>query len=75
MFVVKYCKEYYPQALSLSAKINSHIMDTCQIEEGEDNQFDLFLNGEIFLSKKHMGKFPQLKDVERCLELLDPYSG
>ena len=75
MFVIKYCSSYYPQALQLSAKINSNVLDTCEIEEGELGQFDLLRNGELFLSKKHMGKFPELDNVERCLELLDPYSG
>ena len=76
MFIIKYCTawNYYPQAVSLSAQINSHIMDTCQIESGENGQFDSFLNGELFLSKKHMGKFFDIEDVKRCLALIKDWN-
>jgi len=75
MFVVKYCKEYYPQAISLSAKINSSVLDTCEIEEGEKDQFEIFRSGELFLSKKDMGRFPTVTDVDDMVDQLDPYSG
>ena len=51
MWVIKYCGSwnYKPQATSLSASINSLFPDTCEIEEGEKGQFDLFRNGELFM--------------------------
>ena len=66
MFNIKYCTSwhYYPQAASLSAHINSNVMDTCEIEGGEKGQFDIFLNGELFLSKEYMGRFPTKEDVD-----------
>ena len=69
MFTIKYCTawNYYPQAASLSAQINSHMMDTCEIEEGENGQFDVFHSGELILSKKPTDNFFTLEDVESCL--------
>ena len=77
MFNIKYCTSwhYYPQAASLSAHINSNVMDTCEIEGGEKGQFDIFRNGELFLSKEDMGRFPTKEDVDDMIEQLDPYSG
>ena len=75
MFVVKYCSSYYPQAISLSAKINSMVLDTCEIEEGEEGQFEIFRSGELFLSKEDMGRFPTVEDVDDMVDCLDPYSG
>ena len=74
MFVVKYCKEYYPQAISLSAKINSSVLDTCEIEEGEEGQFEIFRSGELFLSKEDMGRFPTKEDVDAMIKELEPFS-
>ena len=39
-------------------------MDTCEIEGGETGQFDIFRNGELFLSKEDMGRFPTKEDVD-----------
>ncbi len=68
MWTVKYCGRwnYRPQAESLSASINLHFPDTCEIEEGETGQFELFRNGESFL--KRTGKFIELSDVKARLE-------
>ena len=62
MFKVKYCGSwnYKPQATSLSAAINNNLPDTCEIEEGETGQFELFMSGESFLKAGH-GKFLELK--------------
>ena len=72
MFVIKYCTtwNYYPEATSLSAHINSNILDTCEIEEGENGQFDIFRNGELFLSKKDLGRFPTKEDIDNAIDLL-----
>ncbi len=43
------------------------MMDTCEIEEGENGQFDVFLSGELILSKKPTDNFFTLEDVESCL--------
>jgi hypothetical protein len=75
MFTIKYCPSYYPQAISLSAKINSMVLDTCEIEEGEEGQFEIFRSGELFLSKEDMGRFPTVEDVDDMVDCLDPYSG
>ena len=75
MFTIKYCSSYYPQAISLSAKINSMVLDTCEIEEGEEGQFEIFRSGELFLSKEDMGRFPTVEDVDDMVDCLDPYSG
>ena len=66
MFVIKDCSlwNYRPQAESLSAAINNHVLDTCEIQEGSKGQFDVFRNGEIFLSKAAMGRFPTKEDVD-----------
>ncbi len=50
-------------------------MDTCEIEGGEKGQFDIFRNGELFLSKEDMGRFPTVTDVNVMMDQLDPYSG
>ena len=47
--------------------------DTCEIEEGETGQFELFRSGESFMSAGH-GKFFDIEDVkekmvEKGLEL------
>ena len=40
--------------------------DTCEIEEGEGGQFELFRNGESFM-KKRTGKFFDLEYVKKKL--------
>ena len=70
MFVLKYCGSwnYRPQAEGLSAQINQHLPDTCEIEEGSRGQFDLYLNGELFLSKDVLQKFFTFEDVQLKLK-------
>ena len=46
-----------------------------KVEEGEKGQFDIFLSGELFLSKEAMGRFPTKEDIDDKLDSLDPYSG
>ena len=75
MFVIKYCGtwNYYPQAASLSAHINNNVLDTSEIEEGKTGQFDIFRNGELFLSKEDMGRFPTKEDVDNMIEQLESF--
>ena len=75
MFVIKYCGtwNYYPQAASLSAHINNNVLDTSEIEEGKTGQFDIFRNGELFLSKEDMGRFPTKEDVDDMIEQLESF--
>ena len=75
MFTIKYCSSYYTQAISLSAKINSMVLDTCEIEEGKKGQFEVFRSGELFLSKEDMGRFPTKEDVDDMIKELEPFSG
>ena len=70
MWTVKYCGQwnYRPQAESLSAAINNTLADTCEIEEGETGQLELFMSGESFLKAGH-GKFFGIEEVkEKMLE-------
>ena len=48
-------------------------MDTCEIEGGETGQFDIFRNGELFLSKEDMGRFPTKEDVDDMIEQLESF--
>jgi len=57
----------------LSAHINSNVMDTCEIEGGENGQFDIFRSGELFLSKEDMGRFPTKEDVDDMIEQLESF--
>jgi len=57
----------------LSAHINSNVLDTCEIEEGERGQFDIFRSGELFLSKEDMGRFPTKEDVDDMIEQLESF--
>jgi hypothetical protein len=50
----------------LSAAINNMFPDTCEIEEGEKGQFELFQSGKSFMSTGH-GKFFGLEDVKKKL--------
>ena len=52
---------------------NSNVMDTCEIEGGENGQFDIFRNGELFLSKEDMGRFPTKEDVDHMIEQLESF--
>ena len=45
----------------MSAAINNTLADTCEIEEGETGQFELFLSGESFMKAGH-GKFFGIED-------------
>ena len=76
MFNIKYCTSwnYYPQAARLSAHINNNVLDTCGIEGGKRGQFDIFRNGELFLSKEDMGRFPTKEDVDAMIKELEPFS-
>ena len=68
MWKIKYCGSwnYRPQATSLSATINSLFPDTCEIEEGEKGQFELFQSGKSFMKAGH-GKFFDLENVKEKL--------
>ena len=70
MWTIKYCGlwNYYPQAASLSAKINLHHYETCEIEEGDNGQFEIFKSGKSILSKKDHGGFFTIEDVKKKLE-------
>ena len=50
----------------MSAAINNMFPDTCEIEEGERGQFELFRSGESFMKAGH-GKFFDLEDVKKKL--------
>ena len=47
----------------MSAAINNTLPDTCEIEEGETGQFELFMSGESFLKAGH-GKFFGIEEVK-----------
>ena len=66
MYSIKYCGQwnYRPHAESLSAKINSLLGDTCEIEEGETGQFDVFLSGKLVASKAQLGRFVEFEDLD-----------
>jgi len=52
----------------LSAEINSKYYETCEIEEGETGQFEIFKSGKSILSKKDHGDFFMIEDVKKKLE-------
>ena len=72
MWTIKYCSlwNYRPQAESISAEINSKYYETCEIEEGDNGQFEIFKSGESILSKKDHGDFFTIEDVKKKLEEL-----
>ena len=72
MFTIKYCGSwnYRPQAESLSADINNRLLDTCEIEQGDTGQFELFRSGESFLKAGH-GKFITIGEVMEKLNTED----
>ena len=70
MYLIKYCSSwnYRPHAERLSANINTTLLDTCEIEEGAKGQFDLYWNGNLFLSKDVLQKFFTIEDVQSKLK-------
>jgi len=52
----------------LSAQINLHHYETCEIEKGDNGQFEIFKSGVSILSKKDHGDFFTLEDVKKKLE-------
>ena len=38
--------------------------DTCEIEEGETGQFDVFLSGKLVASKAQLGRFVEFEDLD-----------
>ena len=52
----------------MSAEINSKYYETCEIEEGETGQFEIFKSGKSILSKKDHGDFFTIEDVKKKLE-------
>ena len=65
MWDVKYWKNpmYYSYAIALSAQINNQFPDTCEIQEGDIEQFELFHNEESFLNAG-FGKFFGIDEVK-----------
>ena len=57
----------------MSAAINNMFPDTCEIEEGEQGQFELFQNGKSFMKAEH-GKFFVFEDVKEKLEEAMPFT-
>ena len=70
MWTIKYCGvwNYRPYAESLSAEINSKYYETCEMEIGNNGQFEIFKSGKSILSKKDHGDFYTLEDVKEKLE-------
>ena len=52
----------------MSAQINLHHYETCDIEEGDNGQFEIFKSGKSILSKKDHGDFFTIEDVKKKLE-------
>jgi|TARA_R110000744_G_scaffold308811_2_gene416839 hypothetical protein len=52
----------------LSAEINSKYYETCNIEVGDNGQFEIFKSGDSILSKKEHGDFFTIEDVKKKLE-------
>ena len=73
MWTIKYCGawNYRPQAEGLSAEINSKYYETCEIEVGDNGQFEIFKSGVSILSKKEFGDFFTIEDVKKKLEETD----
>ena len=70
MWTIKYCGvwNYRPYAESLSAEINSKYYETCEMEIGNNGQFEIFKSGKSILSKKDHGDFFTIEDVKKKLE-------
>ena len=73
MWTIKYCGvwNYRPYAESLSAEINSKYYETCEMEVGDNGQFEIFKSGKSILSKKDHGDFFTIEDVKKKLEEMD----
>lgn len=54
----------------MSAQINLHHYETCEIEEGDKGQFEIFKSGQPILSKKDHGDFFTIEDVKKKLDEL-----
>ncbi len=72
MWTIKYCGvwNYRPYAESLSAEINSKYYETCEMEVGDNGQFEIFKSGKSILSKKEHGDFFTIEDVKKKLEAM-----
>ena len=70
MWTIKYCGvwNYRPYAESLSAEINSKYYETCEMEVGDNGQFDIFKSGKSILSNIDHGDFFTIEDVKKKLE-------
>ena len=68
MWTVKYCdsSNYRSRAEYISAQINLHLPDTCEIEEGNTGQFEIFLGSESFM-KVENGIFFDFEDIKKKL--------
>ena len=68
MWTVKFwnSSDYRTQAEYISAQINLHLPDTCEIEEGEEGQFEIFHSGELFMKAEH-GNFFDFEDIKKKL--------
>ena len=72
MWTIKYCGvwNYRPYAESLSAEINSKYYETCEMEIGNNGQFEIFKSWKSILSKKDHGDFFTIEDVKKKLEAM-----
>ena len=52
----------------MSAEINSKFYETCEIEVGDNGQFEIYKSGVSILSKKEFGDFFTIEDVKKKLE-------
>ena len=56
--------------VGLHGEISSKYYETCEIEEGETGQFEIFKSGESILSKKEHGGFFTIEDVKKKLDVM-----
>ena len=54
----------------MSAQINLHHYETCEMEVGDNGQFEIFKSGKSILSKKDHGDFFTIEDVKKKLEAM-----
>ena len=68
MWTVKFWNSsvYRTQAEYISAQINLHLPDTCEIEEGQEGQFEIFHSGKLFMKAEH-GNFFDFEDIKKKL--------
>ena len=52
----------------MSAQINLHHYETCDIEEGDNGQFEIFKSGKSNLLKKDHADFFTIEDVKKKLQ-------